>query len=87
MSSTYQIPNINNKPPQLGDLGWGGDIRFDPHDGTPDFIGINVACGASTANTDWKVYKFFYASAASTTVAEIRLGYGSWGGRAAITGF
>ena len=87
MASSYRIPNIDNRPPQLGDLGWAGDIRFDPDDGTPDYIGLNVACGASTASNDWKVYKFYYASAASTTVAEIRLGYGTWAGRASLTGF
>lgn len=85
--STYRKPLIDNRPPDINDLGIYGDIKFDPHDDTPDFVGLHVTCGASTANTEWKVYKFYYASAASTTVNEIRMGYGSWADRASITGF
>ena len=85
--STYKNESVNNRPPQLVDISFFGDVRFDPNDDVPDYIGLNVTCGASTANTDWKVYKFYYASAASSSLAEIRLGYGSWVDRASITGF
>lgn len=87
MSSTYRAEIVSNRPPQVVDLGFFGDVRFDPSDTTPDFIGLNVACGASTANTDWKVYKFFYADSTSTGIAEVRLAYGTWAGRATLTGF
>lgn len=87
--STYKIPDVNNRPPQLAELGYYADIRFDPDDETPDFIGLNVTAGAGTGSTTetWKVYKMYYADAASVNILEIRLGYGSWSGRASITGF
>ena len=87
MSSTYRQQDVNNRTPQIVDLGFYGDVIFDPNDATPNYIGLNVACGASTANTDWKVYKFLYATAASTSLAEVKLAYGSWVGRATLTGF
>jgi hypothetical protein len=85
--STYRQTDVNNRPPQLADLGFYADIRFDPDDATPDYIGCHVTCGASTALNDWKVYKFYYASAASSSWAEVRFAYGSWAGRASLTGF
>ena len=87
--STYRIPNIDNRPPQLSELGYWADIRFDASDASPDYIGLNPVAEADTGstNTTWKIYKLYYADAASVNIVEIRLGYGSWTGRASITGF
>lgn len=81
MASTYSVPNVNNKPPQLVDLGFYADIRFDADDSAPIYIGMNIVNGASTAATDWKVLKFTYSS---SNVTRIQLAYGSWDGRAAL---
>ncbi len=87
--STYKQTDVNNRPPQLSDLGFYADVRFDPNDATPDYIGLNTVAQADTGstNTTWKVYRFYYASAASTSVSEIRFAYGSWSGRASLPGF
>ena len=79
--STYSVPNINNKIPQLGDLGWAGDIRFDADDALPNYIGIHITNGASQDATDWKIYKFNYTG---SNVTRIQLAYGSWTGRVAL---
>jgi hypothetical protein len=79
--STYQIPNINNKPPQLADLAFYADIRFDPDDSQPTYIGLNVLNGAATSSTDWKIYKFTYSGSNTT---RIQVAYGSWDGRVAL---
>lgn len=81
MTSTYSIPNVNNKPPQLVDLGFYADIRFDEDDEAPIYIGMNVVNGASTTATDWKILKFTYSSSA---VTRIQLAYGTWDGRVAL---
>lgn len=78
--STYQIPNINNKPPQLADLAFYSDIRYDADDSQPTYIGLNVLCGADTANLrDWKLYKFTYSG---SNVTRIQVAYGNWTNRA-----
>lgn len=79
--STYSIPNINNKPPQLVDLGFYCDIRFDADDSAPTYIGMNVTNNASTSATDWKVLKFTYSGSNTT---RIQVSYGSWDGRASL---
>jgi len=80
--STYQIPNINNKPPQLGDLGFYCDIRFDADDSAPIYIGLNVTNGASVDALDWKVIKFTYSG---SNVTRIQTAYGSWTNRAGLS--
>ncbi len=82
MSSTYQIPLVNNKPPQLADLAFYADILFDPDDSKPDYIGMNVLMGANTANAfDWKVLKFTYSGA---NVTRIQTAYGTWSSRVSL---
>jgi len=77
--STYRIPNVDNKPPQLGDLSFYSDIRFDTDDSAPIYIGLNVTNGADiTTNNDWKIYKFTYSGSA---VTRIQVAYGNWAGR------
>lgn len=80
-TSTYRIPNIGNKPPQLSDSGFYADIRFDTSDAQPTYIGLNALNGASEDSLDWKIYKFTYSS---NDVTRIQLSYGSWSGRASL---
>jgi len=80
--STYQIPNVNNKPPQLADLGFYADIRFDPDDSLPIYIGLNVLSGANTGTaTDWKILKFSYAAGNTTYTTRVQTAYGTWNDR------
>ena len=82
MTSSYQIPNVNNKPPQVSDLGFYCDVRFDPNDSAPVYIGLNVKNGADTTlDTDWKVLKFTYDG---SNVTRIQTAYGSWDERVAL---
>lgn len=80
--STYQIPNVNNKPPQLGDLGFYCDIRFDPDDSTPTYIGLHVTNGVATSDTNWKILKFTYSG---SNVTRIQTAYGAWDNRATLS--
>lgn len=66
---------------QLGDLGIYGDIRFDPSDTSPTYIGLNELVSASTASLDWKIYKF---TTSGTATVRIQMNYGSWDGRGSI---
>jgi len=78
--STYCIPNINNKPPQLADLGFYCDVRFDPSDATPTYIGLNVTNGADeTTDNSWKILKFTYSG---SDVTRVQTAYGNWNARA-----
>ena len=69
--STYKIPSINYIKPQLADLGWAADVRFDPDDSLPTYIGIHITNGAATSDTDWKLYKFSYSGSNATRVQQI----------------
>ncbi len=79
--STYSLPLVNNRPPDLVDLGFYADIQFDPSDAAPVYIGLNVTKGASNSATDWKIYKFSYSG---SDVTRIQLAYGSWTGRSGL---
>jgi hypothetical protein len=76
MSTIQKGANI-----QLGDLGSYADIYFDPSDSKPDYIGLNMLLNASTAGSDWKVYKFTYSGDSST---RIQFNYGAWNNRASL---
>ena len=77
--STYVLPNLNQRPPQPVDLGWWSDIRFDPSDAQPTYIGLHTIKGASTSDLGWKLFYFQYSG---TAVTEIQLAYSSWDLRA-----
>jgi hypothetical protein len=77
--STYSKPNVNGQPPQIADLGWFSDIRFDADDSQPTYIGLNVTNPASVDATDWKIYKLTYSGSNTT---RIQLAYGTWTDRA-----
>lgn len=79
--STYRSANINYKPPQLVDAAFYADIRFDPTENNPDYIGLHKLNGAETSDTDWKIYKFTYTG---TDVTRIRLSYGAWDDRVSL---
>ena len=79
--STYSIPNVNNNKPQLSDLGFYADIRFDVDDSAPTYIGLNVLNGASTTALGWKIYKFTYSG---SNVTRIQLAYGAWDSRVGL---
>jgi len=57
------------------------DVRFDPNDSAPIYIGVNETQNALTASTDWIVYKFSYDGA---NVTRIQIAMGSWDGRAGL---
>lgn len=79
--STYKIPHLNDKVPQLADLGFYADVRFDPSDDLPDYIGLHDTNGASTAIASWKIYKLTYSG---SSVTRIQLAYGKWDNRTTI---
>lgn len=80
--STYAIPLINNKPPQLVDSGFFSDIRFDTDDSAPIYIGLNVTNAAPTSNNDWKIYKFTYSG---SNITRIQSQTGIWDNRVTLT--
>ena len=55
-----------------------GDVRFDPSDARPDYIGMHLVAGADTSGTDWRIVKMYYANSASTNTTEVRVSLGSW---------
>jgi hypothetical protein len=79
--TTYNIPQINERPPQLVDLGYYADIRFDADDALPDYIGLNLVNGQATSEGDWKIYKFTYSGSSAT---RIQLAYGAWDDRVSL---
>ena len=81
MAETYKSPIINNRPPQTVDSGYYGDIRFDPDDSQPIYIGLHITNGAATTDTGWTVYKFSYSG---SNVTRIQLAYGSWDNRVGL---
>jgi hypothetical protein len=79
--STYRRPVVNNERPQMADLGFFCDVRFDADDSAPTYIGLHVTNGAATDAEDWKVLKFSYSG---SNVTRVQTAYGSWDGRAGL---
>ena len=77
--SEHRSVVLNFRPPQTGDAGIFADIRFDANDAAPDYIGLNVVADASTASTDWRIYKFTYSG---SDVTRIQMSNGAWMNRA-----
>ena len=80
--STYTIPVINSRIPDLSDMGFYAQVRFDADDSLPDYVGLHDTATGATSLTDWKIYKFTYSG---TAVTRIQFLYGSWDGRAALS--
>lgn len=81
--TTYKIPVLNDRVPQITDSGFYGDIRFDPDDQVPFYIGTHTDNGAATSDTGWKVLKFTYSGTTGSTT-RIQLAYGAWDNRASL---
>jgi len=79
--STYTIPTVNDYKPKLVDSAYYADIRYDANETAPNYIGLHVTNGASTASTDWKIYNFTRVGGITT---RIRLAYGAWDNRVAL---
>jgi hypothetical protein len=80
--STYNLPNVNQRPPQLVDSGFYCDVMFDPDDSAPNYVGLHTDNGADTAsNNSWKVLKFTYSGG---NVTRIQTAYGAWVNRASL---
>lgn len=57
------------------------DVRYDPDESQPTYIGINSENGASTDSVGWVIYKFTYSG---TNATRIQKANGTWDGRAAL---
>lgn len=79
--SNYRPPILNNTKPQMADLGYFADIRFDADDSAPTYIGLHVTNGAATTDPGWKLYKFSYSG---SNVTRIQLAYGAWDSRGGL---
>ena len=79
--STYRFPKVNEVRPQLADIAFYSDVRFDPSADAPVYIGLHVTNGEPETSTDWKVLKFTYSG---TAITRIQTAYGSFAGRAAL---
>jgi len=78
---TFQHKIVNRQTPTLSDAGFYGDVRFDPNDGQADFIGLHLTNGASTADKEWKIYKFTYSGSNAT---RVQLAYGPYDDRVSL---
>ena len=57
----------------------GNQIRFDPDDEYPEFIGVNESADAFTSGSTWAILKFHYTGTATGTVGtKIERRQGSW---------
>lgn len=63
------------------DGGFYTDIRYDPDDSAPIYMGLNTSNGASTASATWKIYKNTYSG---SNITRTQVDYGSWDGRVAL---
>jgi hypothetical protein len=59
-----------------------GDVRFDPDDSRPIYIGLHIFRGADTASTDWTIFRFTYTTATASDITQIEKRVLSWTGRA-----
>lgn len=83
MAETYKIPIVNDRVPGLSDSGFYADIRFDPDDQVPTYIGMNLTNGEATTATTWKILKFTYSGTAGSST-RIQLAYGAWDSRTGL---
>lgn len=64
------------------DKEWARDVRFDPNDSAPEYIGTHMSeYDASTSATDWYITKFTRSSGSATRIQRRR---GSWDNRATL---
>ncbi len=79
--STYRFPKVNEVRPQIADIAFYSDVRFDPSADAPVYIGLHVTNDEPEGSDDWKVLKFTYSG---TAITRIQTAYGSWTGRVAL---
>jgi hypothetical protein len=79
--STHRNIVLNARPPQTIDAGIFADIRFDPNDSAPDYIGLHITNGADTSALDWRIYKFTYIGSDAT---RIQMAIGAWDNRISL---
>jgi len=75
IASTYQSVIINGRLVTPVDSGFYTDIRYDPSDALPNYIGMNLTNGAAESASDWKVLKLTYSG---SDVTRIQVTYGTW---------
>ena len=61
-----------------------GDIRFDPDDSRPIYIGMHEQSGAATTDTHWEILKITYATTTSYDATRIQKLSGAWNGRTGL---
>lgn len=81
MASTFRASILNGSPVIPVESGFFADVRFDTDDSAPTYIGMNILNGASTASSDWKIFKFTYSGA---NVTRTQISYGAWDSRASL---
>jgi hypothetical protein len=57
------------------------DIRFDPNDDQPNYIGLNANTNGDTSAVGWIIYKFTYSG---SDVIRIQKTKGIWDDRATL---
>ena len=57
------------------------DIRYDPGDETPDYIGLNQVTDADTTSVNWVIYKFTYSGTETIRIQKTR---GAWDERTSL---
>ena len=60
------------------------DVRFDPDDSRPNYIGLNQENGAAITASTWEIFQFTYTTTTSSDVARIRRTTGIWDNRASL---
>lgn len=82
--STYTVPTINNRIPQLSDSGFFMDIRFDPNATAPNYIGLHLTLNAPTSDPNWKIYFLSYDMGSPPNVTRFECQNGSWDNRVGL---
>lgn len=57
------------------------DVRFDPDDSAPNYVGLHESQGAATSDSHWVVIKFTYSG---SNVTRIQKAKGAWDDRASL---
>ncbi len=48
------------------------DIRFDPNDSVPDYIGLHAETSADVSATGWIIFKFTYSGSNVTRIQKTK---------------
>ena len=79
------MTTTNTKKKGINDLQYESlmahDIRFDPNDSAPNYVGLNPQYNADGSEVNWVVYKFTYDGTDVTRIQKIR---GSWDDRVSL---